>query len=184
MVAYAFHFHLYNFDVWKVSLNLKCLWELCLVTGTAEFQAYTWRKLGFGHVDFINSPVWLQARRQTGRSSDGCTPATSLERSRHLFPVLNPLQHSALLTMLFCCPTDGWWQHSRKIFCNDWCFSLRIAYRAPQSSLDFHGAVDSPSPCITQPGCPMGRLPQSSGSPLISLCPFSLGASWTQVPAW
>lgn len=84
-----------------VSSNLKGLWELCLVTGTAEFQAYTWRKLRFGHTDFINnSSVWLQVRRQIGSSGDGCTLATSLERRRLLFPVLDLLKHSARLTVL------------------------------------------------------------------------------------
>lgn len=89
-----------------VSLNLRCLWALCLVTGTAEFQAYTLRKLGFGHIDFMNSPVWLQARRQTGRSSDGCTLTTSLERSRLLLWTSCNAQRS-----WWCCsavlPKDG-----------------------------------------------------------------------------
>lgn len=39
-----------------VLLNFKSLWELCLVTGTVEFWAYTSSKFGFGHIDFIDSP--------------------------------------------------------------------------------------------------------------------------------
>lgn len=175
MVSYAFHFHLYNFDVWMVSSNLKCLWELCLVTGTAEFQAYTWRKLRFGHTDFLdNSSVWLQVRRQIGGSSDGCTLATSLERSRLLFPVLDLLKHSAMLMVLFCGPPEGWGQHSRKYFVMIGSF-LWDLHAEPLALSRFRQCCSLTLPLHNSSNCPMM-------SALISLCP--LGTSWTQVSAW